>query len=70
MVRVNAEAATGVCTCQESNPDNPMPPHAEEGPALSLEHSFLSLSSPSPREQSPITAGIRMDDVCELPRKA
>lgn len=48
MVRVDAEATARVCARQEPNPDNPVPPHAEEGPALPLEHSSLSLSSPSP----------------------
>lgn len=50
MVRVNAEATARVCARQEPDPDNSVPPHAEEGPSLSLEHSFLSLGSPSPRQ--------------------
>lgn len=50
MVRVDAEATARVCACQEPNPDNPVPPHAEEEPALPLEYSFLSHSSPSPRQ--------------------
>lgn len=64
MVRVDTEATARVRACQEPDPDYPVPPDAEEGPALPLGHASLPQLSQPQSEQSP-TAGTHVNGVCE-----